>query len=85
MQDSEERETHIEKVYDGHKCAVEKSPDDVEFPLEAVDSYWCDFDDHEVEDPVWFHVVSTLVYSRGNHTYSLLYQGQHLWSSWKVS
>lgn len=42
----------VEKIDDGYERSVEDGPDDVEFPLQGLDAYGCDFDDHEVEGPV---------------------------------
>jgi hypothetical protein len=37
------------------KSEVENTPDDVEAPLQASDAGRCDFNDHEVEDPLGVH------------------------------
>lgn len=42
----------VEEVDDGDEGGVEDGPDDVELPLQGLDAYWGDLDDHEVEGPI---------------------------------
>ena len=42
----------VQEVRQWYKACVEYGPDDIELPLQTLDTDRRDFDDHEIEDPV---------------------------------
>lgn len=59
----------IKEVDDGDKGGVEEGPDDVEFPLQGLDAYGCDFDDFDAaeEELALLIPISLIVFTKGEY------------------
>ena len=52
----------VEEVDGGDEGEVEDGPDDVEFPVEALDAYGCDFDDYTILSAILVLLPTPLIF-----------------------